>query len=183
MNRRDAIRQSTLAAAALALWAGLPRRTWAAVAKPAGWSDADEALLTVIGDTILPETPGSRGAAAVDIGRFILRMTADCFAPEFGPLLWRGLQEIQAASQAAFARDFIALSPAQRERILTDYETVAAAAKSGPAGNPFRHIKQLTMLGYFTSEEGATRALRYDPVPGAYHGTVPLRPGDRSWAT
>jgi len=183
MNRREAIRQSALGAAALALWAGLPGRTWAALAKPAGWSEADETLLTIIGDTILPATPGSRGAAAVDIGRFVLCMTEECFAPEFGPLLRRGLREIQGASQAAFARDFAALSPAQREGILTDYEKVAATAKGFPAGNPFRHIKQLALLGYFTSEEGATRALRYDPVPGAYRGTVPVQPGDRSWAT
>ena len=46
-----------------------------------------------------------------------------------------------------------------------------------------RHVKDLTLLGYFTAEVGATQALRYDPVPGAYRGSVPLRPGDRAWAT
>ncbi|MFM9091974.1 MAG: gluconate 2-dehydrogenase subunit 3 family protein [Verrucomicrobiota bacterium] len=48
---------------------------------------------------------------------------------------------------------------------------------------PWRHVKDLTLLGYFTAEAGATQALRYDPVPGAYRGSVPLRPGDRAWAT
>lgn len=183
MNRRDAIRQSALAASAFALWAGLPARTWAALAAPAGWTEPDEQLLTLIGDTILPETSGSRGAGAVGIGRFVLRMTEACYAPEAAALLQRGLREIAAASREAFGREFRELTPAQREKILTDYEAVAARAKGTPAGNPFQHIKQLTLLGYFTSEEGATRALRYDPVPGAYHGSVPLRPEDRSWAT
>lgn len=183
MNRRDAIRQSALGATALALWTGLPNRTWAALAAPAGWSAADETLLTLIGDTILPETPGSRGAGAVGIGRFILRMTDDCYAPEAGALLRRGLHEVEAASRSKYARDFAALTPAQRESVLTDYEKVSATTKGVPAGNPFQHVKQLTLLGYFTSEEGATRALRYDPVPGAFRGSVPLGPGDRSWAT
>jgi hypothetical protein len=37
-------------------------------------------------------------------------------------------------------------------------------------------------LGYFTAEAGATQALRYDPIPGAFRGSVKLTPGDRSWA-
>ena len=28
----------------------------------------------------------------------------------------------------------------------------------------------------------ATQALRYDPIPGAYVGSVKLGPSDRSWA-
>ena len=53
MNRREALRQTALAAGAAALWASLPARTWAALAAPAGWSATDEALLTLIGDTII----------------------------------------------------------------------------------------------------------------------------------
>ena len=54
MNRREALRQTALAAGAAALWASLPARTWAALAAPTAWSAADEALLTLIGDTIIP---------------------------------------------------------------------------------------------------------------------------------
>ncbi len=44
-------------------------------------------------------------------------------------------------------------------------------------------MKQLTILGYFTSKEGATKALRYDPVPGKYDGSYPYKKGDKAWAT
>ena len=47
----------------------------------------------------------------------------------------------------------------------------------------FRMIKELTLLGYFTSEIGATKALRYVAVPGRYDGSVPYKKGDRAWAT
>jgi hypothetical protein len=33
-------------------------------------------------------------------------------------------------------------------------------------------MKELTLLGYYTSEAGATRELRYDAVPGRYDGCV-----------
>jgi len=44
-------------------------------------------------------------------------------------------------------------------------------------------MKQLTLLGYFTSKEGATQALRYSPVPGKYDGSFPYKKGDKAWAT
>ncbi len=44
-------------------------------------------------------------------------------------------------------------------------------------------MKQLTLLGYFNSKEGATQALRYLPVPGKYDGSFPYKKGDKAWAT
>ena len=177
MNRREALRQTALAAGAAALWASLPVRTWAALAAPADWSAADEALLTVIGDTIIPATASSPGAGSVAIGRFIITQATDCYPPQSVDTLRRALREIDAASRQRFNQPFPALSVTEREQVLTAYE---AASQSG--AHPFRLIKELTLLGYFTSEPGATQALRYDPIPGAFHGSVKLAPADRSWA-
>jgi hypothetical protein len=47
----------------------------------------------------------------------------------------------------------------------------------------FTLMKQLTLLGYFTSKEGATQALRYVPVPGRYDGCIDYKKGDKAWAT
>jgi hypothetical protein len=182
MNRRDAIRQGTLFATAAALWTTLPRPTWAALPAVPGWSEADETLLNTIGDAILPATPGSPGAGAVGIGRFIVMMTRDCFAPEAADTVRAGLRDMEARSRTQFGRTVGDLRPDEREAFLTAYEKSAAAATKAGALNPFRHIKELTLLGYFTSEPGATQALRYDPVPGTYRGSVPLADGDRSWA-
>ncbi|MBS1564964.1 MAG: gluconate 2-dehydrogenase subunit 3 family protein [Bacteroidetes bacterium] len=44
-------------------------------------------------------------------------------------------------------------------------------------------MKQLTLLGYFTSKEGATQALRYVAVPTKFEGTVDYKKGDKAWAT
>ena len=45
--------------------------------------------------------------------------------------------------------------------------------------------KELTMLGFFTSEVGATQVLQYVPVPGSYKGCVPLSEAGngKAWAT
>ena len=177
MNRREALRQTALAAGAAALWASLPARTWAALAVPAGWSGDDEALLTLIGDTIIPATATSPGAGSVAIGRFIITQATDGYPPQSLDTLRRALREIDAASRQGFNQPFPALSVTDREQVLTAYE---AAPQSG--AHPFRLIKELTLLGYFTSEPGATQALRYDPIPGTFNGSVKLAPTDRSWA-
>lgn len=47
----------------------------------------------------------------------------------------------------------------------------------------FSMMKELTLLGFFTSEPGATKALRYSAVPGKYDGCMPYQKGDKGWAT
>jgi hypothetical protein len=47
----------------------------------------------------------------------------------------------------------------------------------------FLQMKQLTLLGYFTSEIGCTQARRYVETPGRYEGCVPYAKGDKAWAT
>jgi hypothetical protein len=44
-------------------------------------------------------------------------------------------------------------------------------------------LKELTLLGFFTSKPGATQALRYIAVPGKYDGNLPYKKGDKAWAT
>jgi len=46
----------------------------------------------------------------------------------------------------------------------------------------FRMMKELTMFGYFTSEIGYTKAMRYVESPGRFDPCAPYEPGDRSWA-
>lgn len=58
----------------------------------------------------------------------------------------------------------------------------AAFAKDAPP-SPWKTLKGLILTGYFTSEAGATQALRYELVPGRWDPDIALKPGDRSWAS
>ena len=46
----------------------------------------------------------------------------------------------------------------------------------------FVMIKDLTVIGYFSSESGATQELRYNPVPGRFNGDVPFSEVGRRWS-
>jgi len=47
----------------------------------------------------------------------------------------------------------------------------------------FAIARDLTLLGYFTSETGATKAYEYVEIPGRYDGCADLKPGQRVWAS
>ena len=46
----------------------------------------------------------------------------------------------------------------------------------------FSRLKQMTIVGFFTSEVGATQVLKYDKIPGAYNGCVPFEEVGVTWA-
>jgi glucoside 3-dehydrogenase (cytochrome c) hitch-hiker subunit len=58
-----------------------------------------------------------------------------------------------------------------------------ATQMSDPPNKYFRMMKELALLGYFTSEVGATQALQYVESPGRYDPCVPYKAGDRDWAS
>ena len=62
-----------------------------------------------------------------------------------------------------------------------DREQAAQEKKRGETPHYFAMMKELTLLGYFSSETGCTKALRYAETPGAYDGDVPYHKGDRAW--
>jgi hypothetical protein len=50
-------------------------------------------------------------------------------------------------------------------------------------GFPFyRMMKELALLGYFTSEIGYTQAMRYVESPGRFDPCLPYEPGEQAWA-
>ncbi|MFD1872629.1 gluconate 2-dehydrogenase subunit 3 family protein [Hymenobacter bucti] len=144
------------------------------------------AYLTEVADTILPATK-TPGAKAANVGSFMAVMVRDCYKPEDQQIFMDGLGKLEAASQKQNSKGFLESTPAQRTALLTALD--AEQKNYGKTKTPeqpnhyFRMVKELTLLGFFTSEVGATQVLRYLPVPGKYDGNVPYKKGDRAWAT
>ncbi len=163
---------------------GVPRST--------GFLSADNiALMDEVGETILPTTATSPGAKATKIGEFMNTMVTDCYEKKDQAIFADGIVKLNAASQSAYQKSFIDLSPDQKTELLVKLDTAAKEytkkkkdAKDEKAPEHyFTMFKQLTVMGYFTSKEGATKALRYVAVPGHYDGDVPYKKGDKAWAT
>lgn len=142
-------------------------------------------FLDEVAETIIPRTttPGARDAA---VGEFIARYSAACYPPEHVQLLRTGLADIDARMRAQRNTGFREAPAAARAALLTDLDREAKTHASSAAGSSSPHyftlMKQLTLLGFFTSEAGSTHVSRYRPVPGPYHGCIPYVDGQTFWA-
>jgi hypothetical protein len=77
---------------------------------------------------------------------------------------------------------FRELVPSEKKDLLSGLDRDAPDIEGEEIPHYFSMMKQLTIWGYFTSEPGATRALRYNPVPGRYLACIPYKVGDKAWA-
>ena len=145
------------------------------------FNEDDVRLLDEIGETILPESDLSPGAKAAQIGEFMKTMVMDCYDENETKIFKSGLKEIISASQEKFSRDFMELSAEKRLDLLAEFDRVASNKADKDPVHFFTMMKQLTIWGYFTSEPGANKALRYNPIPGRFEGCIDYKPGDRAW--
>jgi hypothetical protein len=143
------------------------------------------AFLDEIADTIIPTTD-TPGAKAAKVGSFMNTMVADCYKEADQKIFVDGIAKIDEASKKANGKGFMEAGAQQRTSLLSELNKQLKAyndtKKDGDPNHYFGMMKQLTLLGYFTSEIGATQALRYIAVPGKFQGCVPYAKGDKAWA-
>jgi Gluconate 2-dehydrogenase subunit 3 len=158
-------------------------------------------MLDEVGETILPRT-ATPGAKDANIGKFMETIVADCYSPAEQKLFADGINELKKLCEQKFGKEFITCTAQQKTELIkqVDEEAKQYNATIQPAylekndkakGTPeykkdelpchwFTLMKQLTLWGFFTSEAGASMALRYVAVPGRYDGDVPYKKGDRA---
>ena len=189
MNRRDAIGRvalimgGTLIGAEFLLSGCKPH----GAATLTNLFDEDHvAFMDEVADTILPDTASSPGAKAAKVGSFMAIMVRDCYEPADQAIFLKGIGKIDEASNKKFSKNFMDLDATQKTALLTDLDKEQTAySKTKKPKDPnhyFRMMKELTLFGYFTSEVGATKALRYVPIPGRFDGCIPYKKGDKAWA-
>jgi gluconate 2-dehydrogenase gamma chain len=138
-------------------------------------------VLDVVAELIIPET-GTPGARQARVPQFVDRALADYHTAAERQRIVDGLDRLDADARAAHGAEFVALRAEQQTGLLARYDAEEArAATRGPFF--FGSLRDMVTTGYFTSEPGATLALRYDPVPGEYRACVPLSEIGRAWAT
>lgn len=193
MNRREALQR-----AGLVLGYAISAPTLAAVmngckAKPElGWQpsflNADQAaIVSEVAEIIIPktDTPGAKDAG---VPGFIDVIVKDCYKKEDQDNFLKGLADFDKGAKDAYGDAFLDLDPAQQTEYVTKVhaDAVAASKEEGYSDKPrlFLHtMKELTVVGFFTSEPGATQVLQYVAVPGAYKGCIPLSEVGKTWAT
>jgi hypothetical protein len=176
----------------------------------AGFSADNIALLDEVGETIIPTT-NTPGAKAAKIGEFMKVMITDCYTEKQQAAFMKGIGELDAACKKANSKSYMECTPQQRHDFLVSLEKEAKAFNTkrdetdkplyeafkktndalpwkdqkefeGSPSHYYTMVKQLTLLGFFTSKTGMTETLRHVPVPGKYDGAFPYAKGDKAFA-
>lgn len=201
IDRREAIRRvsALLGGIALvsetALLEACNRDRSAGGAAATSFTPTDIGFLDEVADTILPET-STPGAKAAQVGAFMALMVTDTYNDRDQQVFKNGLQQLDTVCRQMHKTGFMAATPAQRlalleqidkeqKKYMDDRDANHAAGVDTAFENPphyFRMMKELTLLGYFTSEIGCTKAMRYVEAPGRFDPCAPYKPGETSWA-
>lgn len=149
-------------------------------AKRGAATDPQGRLLEQLAEAIIPrtETPG-----AIDTGTpaFVQSYFEICAKKEDRETFARGLAKIEAMAKTQHAASFVDLKPEAQTDLL---HRLDRGEKPFTADDKafFGLLKSAVLLGYYTSEAGATQELAFLPVPGGYRGNVPFASVGKAWA-
>jgi len=157
-------------------------------------TDTQKQIIAEVAELIIPKT-STPGAKDVGVPTFIVMMMQDCYKiPEHNSFL-AGLRNLEQ-------QKFLSLDESKKTEVLKqleidtveqmkayqvqqtkmgdneDREQMAANIKGIPY---WRLMKELTMLGYFTSEAGIKSSFDYVPIPGKLE-MIKLKPNQKSFA-
>lgn len=190
IDRREAIRRVSVLLGGIAL-VGEPHLlagTRPARANAWHFSADDVAFLDEVADTILPETK-TPGAKAAKVGAFMALMVADTYEERDQQVFRDGMKTLDETCRRMHNASFMDVTPAQRLALLEQLDREQKAymdareERSDAPAHYFRMMKELTLLGYFTSEIGCTQAMRYEETPGRFDPCLPYTPGETAWAS
>lgn len=193
IDRREALRKTALlmgAAVSATAIAGVMsgcKATPDLNYKPVFFNEDQARLVSELSDIILPKTD-TPGAKEAGVPNFIDKMLQECYKKEDQDRFLTGLAAFDEDAKKTYGDSFIYCKPDDQLAFVKKHnETAVKASKENPKEPKpfFLMAKELTMLGYFTSEPGATQVLQYEPVPGAYKGCIPLKEAGngKTWAT
>jgi hypothetical protein len=138
--------------------------------------DVDQfSMIESMVDLIIPETD-TPGAVMAGVHYFIDLML-DEWASDARQSRYR--QGLQAIDARAAADSYLSGSPAERLDLLRTLDREAFA--DGAPDSFFREFKKMVLFAYYSSEEGATLELQYEPMPGDYKACVPIDDIGRAW--
>lgn len=139
------------------------------------WSSgAQSETISTVADLIIPRTD-TPGAIDAGVPSFIEHIVKNIQSKVAEDRFYSGLERFEATCSDQFGTAFSNLSQADQERYLSE---------KIDAKDPFiKDLHALTLTAYFTSQQGMTEALVYDPIPMNYQPCVEVTESTKATAS
>lgn len=160
-----------------------PELTW----QPVFFDKEQARLIMQMSERILPETD-TPGAKSLGIPGFVEEMVSICYRKEDKEIFMEGMAAFNRSCEKEMGKGFIALDAEKQHEFLMQHNKVIQGSRfedQDVHSKFFWRVKELTLIGYCTSEYGATQVLQYSAIPVEYKGCVPVREAGngKAWAT
>ena len=190
ISRREALHHLTLlvggaisAPAVSAILSGCRAEPAPAAWTPEALTTDQVDLLGTLVDLIIPptDTPGAKDAG---VPVFIDKLLRDWVESEDRVRFQAGLAAVDEEMQETHGVAFREATPEQQNTLLThlDQEAIQAREEDADPLPFFATLKEWTLVGYYTSEIGATQELQWLAAPGRYDADLPLKEVGPTWA-
>lgn len=143
-------------------------------------SAAQADFIAQIADIIIPPTETAGGRVAGVVG-FMDRYLSDYESAATAKKILQDITSLMKAADKALKGGFMQASLEAQTQWLTEYDK-AAYGKNWDSRADYRTIKHVIVVGYYSSEIGATEELDYQPVPGPYQGEIEVTEDTRNYA-
>ena len=141
------------------------------------------AMVTIISEIIIPQT-NTPGAKAARVNEFIDLILTEWYDEEEKSIFLTGLTDVDTRARDLVGKDFVECGEKFQFEILQALDDKVAAARAEvrrgssrrlpPERNFFFMIKQLTLIGYYTSQIGFEQELHGEIIPARHAACVPL---------
>lgn len=149
-------------------------------------------MLALLTEMIIPKTD-TPGAIEAGVPAVVEMMVADWYTDTERKLFFDGLTALDSFCSEKFNHGFVQCDGAQQIQALKAAEADAARYKPVLSALPFDRtvdentpfftkLKELTVLGYYTSEVGAKQELAYNPMPMRYEGDYDFSKTGHQWS-
>ncbi len=183
INRRDAIKHvaylmgGTLSAPAimgvLQGCAADAKADWT----PTFFGEAQALTVQELAETIMPATD-TLGAKDLGVPKFVEEMIATVYDEKARTDFMNGLAAFEKEIGDKFGKTFDRLTSEEKLAVAQEKNTYMQNPDNRPGRDEptpfFWTMKQLTLLGYFTTEYGATKVLQYQLIPAEFNGCMPI---------
>lgn len=193
MDRREALKQLALlsgGALSLSTVAGIMGGCTAdsgngSSFSPQTLSDEQNTLVTELSERIIPATD-TPGAKAAKVNEYIDHMLTNWNTDQEKEHFLDGLDKVDELGNNRFNGNFVDIGESDQIALLNELEQQAMENPSPVPDSDlkpfFSMMKEYTVVGYYTSEIGASQELISNIVPGTYNACMPYSEVGRAWS-
>jgi len=149
---------------------------------PQTLSSNQNSLVIELTERIIPETD-TPGAAKAKVNEFIDHMLTNWNTKAEKEHFLEGLDTVESLSNDTYNSNFLTLSKENQIEVMERLEEEAFKQRGKNNQKPFfLMLKEFTIVGYYTSEIGASQELNSDLIPGYYDACIPYSKVGKAWS-